>query len=81
MEEVQAIIVERETHATALMLFKQAIKKGHYKPKEFSKFIEDVMHYGLTMEALIQSKRVDKDVFENVTEIVVTSKKKMFSET
>jgi hypothetical protein len=80
MDTAQAIIVERQTHSAAIRLFKQAIRKGLYKPNEFNKFIEDVMQFGLTMEAMIQSKRIDKDVFKKPDDIVVTSKEKLFSD-
>ena len=80
MEPAHAIIVERGTHLKTINLFKRAIKKGKYKPDEFNKFIEDVMSFGLTIEAMIQNKRIDKDVFKKPNEIVVTSKENIFSE-
>ena len=80
MEQAQAIIVERSTHLTVIKLFRQAVKNGQYTSNEFGKFVDDVLHYGMTMEAMIQSNRLDKDVFKNVNDIVVTSKKDLFSE-
>lgn len=78
MEQTKIIAsIDADTHAMLLRLFHKKVESGEFQPEDFNDWIEQVLEYGLMISMLCEAGRVNPDVFNDVTSLVITSSKEI----
>lgn len=79
-EPATKLLIDQEQYQTIIHLFNCSVEDGRYEQHQFNDLIEMILNYGLMIESFIISGRCSPDVFDNVPDVVITTRREMFSE-